>query len=370
MKHDWNGPRSTLPRLTSPTSVPSRRKSAEAVRGVELALALPRAAAGAERVAVGDGIGRARLRQRLPRLEPVAAARRGSRARRRGRARSSGRSITRGPAQRRVATSSASCTRQGYSRSRRRPRVPTASVTERASTAVATDRLVWLDLEMTGLDVTRHVIVEIAALVTDGQLEPLDDGIDVIVHQPPEALAEMDDFVRTMHTKSALLAEIEASTAVARRRRRRRPSTTSQRTCPTPATAPMCGNSIGVDRRFLDHQLPELDRYLHYRSIDVSSFKELCRRWYPEVYKKRPGKAETHRALADVRESIAELRYYREHMLRAPAPPAIAPSVSRAARGARRAASVTERSRAEWPMSPMRHALPANSPRPPPTSMP
>jgi oligoribonuclease len=176
------------------------------------------------------------------------------------------------------------------------------------------DRLVWLDLEMTGLDVTRHVIVEIAALVTDGELVPLDDGIDVIVHQPPAALAEMDDFVRKMHTRSALIGEIESS----------RISLTDagamtidyiRQHVPEAGTAPMCGNSIGVDRRFLDHQLPGLDRFLHYRSIDVSSFKELCRRWYPEVYRKRPDKAETHRALADVRESIAELRYYREHML-------------------------------------------------------
>ena len=177
------------------------------------------------------------------------------------------------------------------------------------------DRLVWLDLEMTGLDVTRHVIVEIAALVTDSALEPLDEGIDLIVHQPPSALAEMDAFVRKMHTRSGLVAEIEASPlglvdagALAIDYIRSH--------VPEPATAPMCGNSIGVDRRFLDHQLPELDRYLHYRSIDVSSLKELCRRWYPEVYRNRPAKAETHRALADVRESIAELRYYRDHMLR------------------------------------------------------
>ncbi|HEX5586618.1 MAG TPA: oligoribonuclease [Acidimicrobiia bacterium] len=176
------------------------------------------------------------------------------------------------------------------------------------------DRLVWLDLEMTGLDVRRHVIVEIAALVTDGALEPLDDGIDLVVHQPPEALAEMDDFVRAMHTRSALLPEIEASTL----------SLADAGTqvleyvrahVPTAGTAPMCGNSIGVDRRFLDHQLPELDAYLHYRSIDVSSLKELCRRWYPAVYKRRPGKAEAHRALADVRESIAELAFYRDHLL-------------------------------------------------------
>jgi oligoribonuclease len=184
------------------------------------------------------------------------------------------------------------------------------------TTEERTDRLVWLDLEMTGLDVERHVIVEIAVLVTDDQLGPVDEGIDLIVHQPPTALAEMDDFVRTMHTKSGLLTEIEASSL----------SLAEAGTValgyvrahvPTTGTAPLCGNSIGVDRRFLDRQLPELDRYLHYRSIDVSSLKELCRRWYPAVYKGRPGKVETHRALTDVLESIAELRYYREHMLRA-----------------------------------------------------
>jgi oligoribonuclease len=178
---------------------------------------------------------------------------------------------------------------------------------------------VWLDLEMTGLDVTRHVIVEIAALVTDSNLVALDDGIDVIVHQPPEALAEMDDFVRKMHTKSGLLAAIEASpTTLAAAGDEVMAYVRSH--VPEAGIAPLCGNSIGVDRRFLDAQLPELDRYLHYRSIDVSSFKELCRRWYPDVYRKRPAKAETHRALADVRESIAELQYYRETMLQPPSP--------------------------------------------------
>ena len=181
----------------------------------------------------------------------------------------------------------------------------------------STDRLVWLDLEMTGLDVNRHVIVEIAALVTDEQLEPLDDGIDIVVHQPAEALAEMDDYVRNMHTRSGLLPEIEASTislADAGARTLDYVRTHVARA----ESAPLCGNSIGVDRRFLDHQLPDLDRYLHYRSIDVSSLKELCRRWYPEVYRRRPTKTEAHRALADIRESIGELRYYREQMLRQP----------------------------------------------------
>jgi oligoribonuclease len=183
------------------------------------------------------------------------------------------------------------------------------------------DRLVWLDLEMTGLDVERHVIVEIAALVTDGQLEPLDDGIDLVVHQPEAALAEMDAFVRKMHTRSALLPEIEASTLTLEEAGAQALAYV-RRHVPEAGRAPLCGNSIGVDRRFLDRQLPELDRHLHYRSIDVSSFKELCRRWYPDVYAGRPGKQEAHRALADVVESIAELRYYREHMLRAPAPSA------------------------------------------------
>lgn len=185
--------------------------------------------------------------------------------------------------------------------------------------ATPPDRLVWLDLEMTGLDVTRHVIVEIAALVTDSELEPLDEGIDIVVQQPPAALEQMDDYVRTMHTRSGLLPEIAASTITL--------ADAGARTLdyvrghvPQPSTAPLCGNSIGVDRRFLDLQLPELDRYLHYRSIDVSSFKELCRRWYPAEYKKRPGKTEKHRALADVEESIAEMRYYREAMLRPTTP--------------------------------------------------
>jgi oligoribonuclease len=179
------------------------------------------------------------------------------------------------------------------------------------------DLLVWLDLEMTGLDVMRDVIVEIAVLVTDADLQPLDDGIDVVVHQPPDVLEGMDDFVRKMHEKSGLLPEIAASNV---------PLDDAgaaaleyvKRHVPGPRMAPLCGNSIGVDRRFLDRYLPELDGYVHYRSVDVTSLKELCRRWYPAAYKKRPGKAETHRALDDVRESIAELRYYREAMLRPP----------------------------------------------------
>jgi len=173
---------------------------------------------------------------------------------------------------------------------------------------------VWLDLEMTGLDVARHVIVEIAVLVTDSELEPLDDGLDVVVHQPPAALAEMDDFVREMHTRSALLPAIEASDVSLADAGAAALAYVQGHV--GPGVAPLCGNSIGVDRRFLHSQLPELDEYLHYRSIDVSSLKELCRRWYPAAYRKRPSKQETHRALDDVRESISELRYYREAMLK------------------------------------------------------
>jgi oligoribonuclease len=177
------------------------------------------------------------------------------------------------------------------------------------------DRLVWLDLEMTGLDVASDTIVELAVLVTDASLEPLDEGLDVVVHQAPEVLTRMGDFVRAMHTRSGLLPAIEAST-VDLADAGARALEYVKRHVPEASTAPMCGNTIGMDRRFLARYLPDLENYLHYRSIDVSTLKELSRRWYPEVYKKRPGKAERHRALDDVRESIAELRFYRETILR------------------------------------------------------
>jgi oligoribonuclease len=176
------------------------------------------------------------------------------------------------------------------------------------------DRLVWIDLEMTGLDTVRHTIVEIAVLVTDSALDLVDEGIDLIVHASPDDLAQMDDFVTKMHTKSGLLAQIEASTlSLADAGTQVIEYLGTQ--LPGPETAPLCGNSIGVDRRFLDRYLPEVDQYLHYRSVDVSSFKELCRRWYPSVYKKRPDKMESHRALDDIRESIEEMRFYRDNML-------------------------------------------------------
>ncbi len=179
----------------------------------------------------------------------------------------------------------------------------------------AAERLAWIDLEMTGLDTERHTIVEVAVIVTDSELEILDAGLDLVVHAGADELARMDDFVRKMHTKSGLLPAIEASTTTL--------AAAGEQVLeylrawiPEPGVAPLCGNSIGVDRRFLDRYLPEVDRYLHYRSIDVSSLKELCRRWYPAEYKGRPGKQETHRALDDIRESVEELRYYRQVMLK------------------------------------------------------
>ena len=177
------------------------------------------------------------------------------------------------------------------------------------------DQLVWLDLEMTGLDVERDAIVEIACIVTDSQLNPVDEGIDIVIHQDADVLARMDDFVRRMHTKSGLLPLIGAS-AVSAAEAERRTLEYVRKHVSTPRTAPLCGNSIGTDRRFLDRYMNELENFLHYRSIDVSSLKELCRRWYPDVYAKRPGKAEQHRALDDVKESIEELRFYRDELFR------------------------------------------------------
>jgi len=194
----------------------------------------------------------------------------------------------------------------------------TADSVRRVADANADDRLVWIDLEMTGLEVERDVIVEIACIVTDAELAEIDDGIQLVVHADAETLAKMGDFVREMHTKSGLLPEIERSDIDV---------ATAQKAVleyirahvPTASSSPLCGNSIGTDRRFLAAYMRELDDYLHYRSIDVSSLKELCRRWYPAVYKKRPGKAEHHRALDDIRESIAELRFYRENLFVQPA---------------------------------------------------
>lgn len=171
--------------------------------------------------------------------------------------------------------------------------------------------LAWMDLEMTGLDPDRHVIVEIATLITDDDLELVAEGPDLVIHQPPEALALMDDYVREMHTRSGLLEQIEASTVT--------PEQAAAETLaflkehiPEPGTVPLCGNSIGTDRRFLARWFPEIENYLHYRSVDVSTIKELARRWYPDLLAGAPKKARGHRALDDIRESLEELRYYRK----------------------------------------------------------
>jgi oligoribonuclease len=174
-----------------------------------------------------------------------------------------------------------------------------------------------MDREMTGLDPTTDVIVEIATLVTDDELEIVAEGPDLVVHQPPEALSGMADVVRTMHTKSGLLPAIEASsTSLAAAGE----ATLDfiRRHVPAPRTVPLCGNSIGTDRRFLAAYLPDIEEYLHYRSVDVSTIKELARRWAPAVLDAAPRKDTAHRALDDIRESVAELRYYRDHLFALP----------------------------------------------------
>jgi oligoribonuclease len=173
-----------------------------------------------------------------------------------------------------------------------------------------TDRLVWIDCEMTGLDLTSDALVEIACIVTDGELNPLDDGIDVLIKPPAEALDGMKDVVREMHTTSGLLAELPAGLTLAEAQDLvlgyiKQHVSESRK-------VPLCGNSIATDRSFLARDMPELDGFLHYRMVDVSSIKELARRWYPRVYFASPEKHGGHRALADIRESIRELQYYRE----------------------------------------------------------
>jgi oligoribonuclease len=170
-----------------------------------------------------------------------------------------------------------------------------------------------MDLEMTGLDPTRNVIVEIATLVTDDDLEVVAEGPDLVVHQPPEALAKMEPVVREMHTRSKLLEAIAASTVTLEEAGQATMDFIRQHV-PEPRSVPLCGNSIGTDRRFLATYLPAIEAYLHYRSVDVSTIKELARRWYPAVADACPKKASSHRALDDIRESVTELRYYREKL--------------------------------------------------------
>ncbi|AGP30330.1 oligoribonuclease [Corynebacterium terpenotabidum] len=173
-----------------------------------------------------------------------------------------------------------------------------------------TDRLVWVDCEMTGLDPDRHVLVEIAVVVTDAELRPLDEGIDIVIHATEEELAGMDDFVTEMHRKSGLTEEIRAS-SVSVADAESQVVEYLRRFVPVAGVAPLCGNSIASDRKFISTYMPDLDSFLHYRMIDVSSIKELTRRWYPRVYSGQPAKGMQHRALADILESVRELDYYR-----------------------------------------------------------
>lgn len=172
------------------------------------------------------------------------------------------------------------------------------------------NRIVWIDLEMTGLDPHRHVIVEVAALITDAELNILDGAIDLVVHATPEQLAEMDQVVTKMHSDNGLVTAIEASTL----------SITDaqdavlaliERHCDPAHPAPLAGNSIATDRAFIRAHMPRVDQALHYRMIDVSTVKELTRRWFPRAYQNQPPKGMAHRALADIVESIQELDYYR-----------------------------------------------------------
>jgi oligoribonuclease len=172
------------------------------------------------------------------------------------------------------------------------------------------DNLVWIDCEMTGLDLSKDALIEIAALVTDSDLNILGDGVDLVVHADDGVLDAMPDVVREMHARSGLTDEVRRSTVTVAEAEKLVLDYVRAHV-PEPRTAPLCGNSIATDRGFIARDMPTLDNHLHYRMVDVSSIKELCRRWYPRIYYAQPNKGLAHRALADIRESIRELIYYR-----------------------------------------------------------
>jgi oligoribonuclease len=172
------------------------------------------------------------------------------------------------------------------------------------------DYLVWIDCEMTGLDLRTDALIEVALLMTDAELNVVGDGVDLVIKPPQEALDTMPDVVRAMHTTSGLLDELGAGITLAEAEEQLLAAV--RQYVPEVRKAPLCGNSIATDRGFIARDLPVLDDHLHYRMIDVSSIKELARRWYPRVYFASPAKKGGHRALADIQESIDELRYYRE----------------------------------------------------------
>lgn len=179
------------------------------------------------------------------------------------------------------------------------------------------DRIVWIDCEMTGLSLTDDALIELAVLVTDFELNQLGDGVDVVIRPPDEAVAQMSAFVRNMHVTSGLLPELESGVTL--QEAQEQALAYIRQWVPEAGKAPLGGNTVGTDRAFLARDLPELEAHLHYRNVDVSSIKELSRRWYPRVYFNAPAKHGGHRALGDIRDSIEELRYYREAVF-VPAP--------------------------------------------------
>ena len=194
------------------------------------------------------------------------------------------------------------------------PAVKIAFMTS-SQTPAKYDRLVWIDLEMTGLDPKRHTIVEIAAIITDADLNVVGEGLDIVIHATDEELAQMDDFVTNMHNSSGLTEEIKAATTTLAE------AETAileliEKHCAPEHPAPLAGNSIATDRAFIREYMPRLDEALHYRMIDVSTIKELARRWHPRSYFNQPDKGLAHRALADIVESIRELDYYRRSVFR------------------------------------------------------
>ena len=182
--------------------------------------------------------------------------------------------------------------------------------------------LVWIDCEMTGLDLERDALVEVAVLVTDGDLVVQGEGVDVVIRPPAEALEQMSDFVRAMHTSSGLLDELAGGMTMDEAQRIVLEYV--RQYVPVERKAPLAGNTIGTDRMFLARDMPELEHWVHYRNVDVSSIKELARRWFPRSYYHSPAKSGNHRALADIQESIEELRYYREAVFVAPPGPSSA----------------------------------------------
>ncbi len=192
------------------------------------------------------------------------------------------------------------------------------------------DQLVWIDCEMTGLDLARDALIEIACIVTDGQLNAADEGVDLVIKPPAEALDTMPEVVREMHTASGLLGELPSGITLAEAQEQVLAYVRSR--VREPRKVPLCGNSIATDRTFIARDMPELDAFLHYRMVDVSSIKELARRWYPRSYFASPEKHGGHRALADVKESIRELQYYREAIFVPPPGPDTATARAIAAR--------------------------------------